>query len=108
MSKRTTCDHQVHGYHSSKDAHLTRLRRVEGQVRGIQRMIENDTYCIDILTQVAAINKALHAVSTNLLEEHIRHCVVDAAITSEKTGDQSLIDEKIKEATDAITRMMRS
>lgn len=104
----STCTHDVHGYHSHKDAHLKRLRRIEGQVRGIQRMIDEDQYCIDVLTQIAAINKALHAVSANLVEEHIRHCVVDAALESERTGNTSIVDEKVKEATAAITRMMRS
>lgn len=101
------CNHQVHGYHSTKDACLKRLRRIEGQVRGIARMVDEDQYCIDILTQVAAINKALHALSTGLVEEHLRHCLVEAALESEKTGDQTLIDEKIREATTAISRMMR-
>lgn len=104
----TSCNHQHHGYHANKDAYLKRLRRIEGQVRGISRMVDEDTYCIDILTQVAAINKALHAVSTGLVEEHIRHCVIQAAQESEATGDSSILDEKISEAVTAISRMMRS
>ena len=87
---------------------MKRLRRIEGQVRGIARMVEEDKYCIDVLTQVAAVSKALHAVSLNLLEEHMGHCVTNAAIKSERTGDATIVDEKIKEATAAISRMMRS
>ena len=70
---------QQHGYTSNKDAYLRRLKRIEGQVRGIARMVDEDKYCIDILTQVAAVTKALHAVSLGLVEEHIGHCVVGAA-----------------------------
>ena len=87
---------------------MKRLRRIEGQVRGIARMVEEDKYCIDVLTQVAAVSKALHAVSLNLLEEHMGHFVTNAAIESERTGDATIVDEKIKEATAAISRMMRS
>lgn len=98
----------THGYHSNKDAYLKRLRRIEGQVRGIQRMVDEDKYCIDILTQISAINKALHAVSIGLLEEHINHCVVGAAQASAETGDDSIVQEKVTEATAAISRLMRS
>lgn len=97
-----------HGYAAHKDAHLRRLRRIEGQVRGIARMVEQDVYCIDVLTQFAAVSKALHAVSLNLLKEHMGHCVSAAAIEAERTGDTAIIDEKVKEATAAISRMMRS
>ena len=97
-----------HGYASNKEAHLKRLRRIEGQVRVFARMVEEDKYCIDVLTQVAAVSKALHAVSLNLLEEHMGHCVTNAAIESERTGDATIVEEKIKEATAAISRMMRS
>lgn len=97
-----------HGYSSNKDAYLKRLRRIEGQVRGIQRMVEEDQYCIDILTQVSAINKALHAVSIGLLEEHISHCVVGAAQESEETGDPAILQHKVQEATAAISRLMKS
>ena len=86
-----------------KDAYLTRLRRIEGQVRGLQRMVEEDRYCIDVLTQVASATRALQAFSVQLLEEHLATCVVDAA----KAGDgQSEI--KVREATDAIARLVRS
>lgn len=97
-----------HGYASNKEAHLKRLRRIEGQVRGIARMVDEDKYCIDILTQVAAVSKALHAVSLNLLEEHIGHCVTGAAVESERTGDPTIAEVKVKEATAAISRLMRS
>ncbi|WP_456506505.1 metal-sensitive transcriptional regulator [Arthrobacter sp. UYCu723] len=91
-----------HGYTSEKDAYLRRLKRIEGQVRGIARMVDEDSYCIDILTQVAAVNKALHAVSLGLLEEHIGHCVVNAAAESGEAGGA-----KVKEATEAIGRLLR-
>lgn len=95
-------EHQ-HGYISSKDAYLKRLRRIEGQSRGLQRMVEEDTYCIDILTQVAAMTKALEAVSLALLEDHLNTCVLDAAQAGEREGA-----EKITEAMQAITRLVRS
>ena len=97
-----------HGYASNQEPHLKRLRRIEGQVRGIARMVDEDKYCIDILTQVAAVSKALHAVSLNLLEEHIGHCVTGAAVESERTGDPTIAEAKVKEATAAISRLMRS
>ena len=92
-----------HGYISRKDDYLTRLRRIEGQARGLQRMVDEDKYCIDILTQVSAMTKALQAVSIGLVEEHLSHCVVDAARAG---GDEA--DEKISEAMDAISRLVRS
>ncbi|MCU1574476.1 MAG: transcriptional regulator [Micrococcaceae bacterium] len=96
-----------HGYTSDKDAYLRRMKRIEGQVRGIARMIEEDKYCIDILTQVAAVNKALHAVSLGLVEEHIAHCVVGAASESAASGNPDVVKDKVKEATDAIGRLIR-
>ncbi|MDY6052469.1 MAG: metal-sensitive transcriptional regulator [Rothia sp. (in: high G+C Gram-positive bacteria)] len=98
----------LHGYTANKEAYLKRLRRIEGQVRGIARMVDEDVYCIDILTQVAAINKALHSLSVQLLEDHVRHCVVDAAAQSEATGDTAPLDDKISEAMAAITRLLKS
>ncbi|MDQ2756673.1 MAG: metal-sensitive transcriptional regulator [Actinomycetota bacterium] len=92
-----------HGYIGNKDAYLARLRRIEGQARGLQRMVEQDTYCIDILTQVSAITKALQAVSLGLLEDHLRHCVVDAVAQG---GAEA--DEKLAEASAAIARLVRS
>jgi DNA-binding FrmR family transcriptional regulator len=91
------------GYTGTKDDYLKRLRRIEGQVRGVHKMVENDTYCIDILTQVSAITKALQAVSLGLLEDHIAHCVLDAARESEEAGL-----EKVREASEAIARLVRS
>ncbi len=91
------------GYAAHKDAHLKRLRRIEGQVRGLQRMVEDDTYCIDVLTQVAAATKALEAVALLLLEEHLEHCVAQAIAEG---GDMA--DAKIKEASAAIARLVRS
>ena len=92
-----------HGYTPRKDSHLKRLRRVEGQVRGLQRMVEEDKYCIDILTQVSAATKALQAFSLELLEEHLAHCVVEAA---QRGGAEA--DEKVREASEAIARLVRS
>ncbi|GAA1049103.1 metal-sensitive transcriptional regulator [Arthrobacter russicus] len=97
-----------HGYSEEKQAYLRRLRRVEGQVRGIAKMVEEDKYCIDILTQMAAVNKALHAVSIGLLQEHIDHCVVGAAEESARTGNPEIVKDKVQEATDAISRLLRS
>jgi CsoR family transcriptional regulator, copper-sensing transcriptional repressor len=93
----------VNGYTANKDEHLKRLRRVEGQVRGLQRMIEEDKYCIDILTQVSAATKALQSVALGLLEEHVGGCVVDAA----RAGGPEA-DIKVREAADAIARLVRS
>jgi CsoR family transcriptional regulator, copper-sensing transcriptional repressor len=98
-----TPEHAAHGYSGARDAYLTRLRRIEGQVRGLQRMVAEDVYCIDILTQVAAVTKALEAVSLGLLEDHIGHCVVDAARRSPREGE-----EKVREASRAIARLVRS
>ena len=97
----------AHGYATDKDAYLKRLRRIEGQVRGIARMVEDDKYCIDILTQVAAINKALHAVSLGLVQDHMSHCIVDAAREADATGNPDLVQAKVQEATDAIGRLLR-
>ncbi len=93
----------VHGYSDNKDAYLKRMRRIEGQVRGIAKMIDDDQYCIDVLTQVSAATKALQAVALGLLEEHMSGCVVDAA----RAGGPEA-DEKVKEAADAIARLVRS
>lgn len=90
------------GYSDSKQQHLARLARIEGQVRGISRMVEEDRYCIDILTQVAAVTKALQAVSLAILDDHMTHCVVHAA----RTSDQEAA-EKLAEVSDAIQRLMK-
>ncbi len=91
------------GYSYDKDSYLRRLRRIEGQVRGLQRMINEDKYCIDILTQVAAVTRALQSVALGLLEEHLRHCVTQAV---NQGGDGAT--EKVGEASDAIARLVRS
>jgi CsoR family transcriptional regulator, copper-sensing transcriptional repressor len=93
----------TYGYSDHKDSHLKRLRRVEGQVRGLQRMVTDDKYCIDILTQVSAATKALQSFSLELLEEHLSHCVVEAA---QRGGPEA--EEKVREASDAIARLVRS
>ena len=95
-------DHQ-HGYIHRKDDYLKRLRRIEGQARGLQRMVDEEKYCIDILTQVSAMTSALHSVSIGLLEEHMQHCVVDAA----RAGDDEA-REKVEEAVSAISRLVKS
>ncbi|HMM97163.1 metal-sensitive transcriptional regulator [Phycicoccus sp.] len=95
--------HTVPGYIGEKHAVLNRLRRVEGQVRGLQRMVEDDTYCIDILTQVSAVTRALENVALGLLDEHMRHCVTDAV----RAGGEEA-DEKLTEASEAIARLVRS
>lgn len=91
------------GYSANKVARLKRLRRIEGQVRGLQRMVEADTYCIDVLTQVSAATKALESVALLLLEEHLFHCVTEAIGVGGETADQ-----KVKEASAAIARLVRS
>jgi CsoR family transcriptional regulator, copper-sensing transcriptional repressor len=91
------------GYVGNKEDYLRRLRRVEGQVRGLQRMIERDEYCIDVLTQVSAATKALQSVALGLLDEHLGHCVAEAIAE----GGQHA-DAKVREASDAIARLVRS
>ena len=91
------------GYAGEKDEVLKRLRRVEGQVRGLQRMVEEDAYCIDVLTQVSAATKALQAVALSLLEDHLGHCVAHAVAEG-----GTVADEKVKEASAAIARLVRS
>jgi CsoR family transcriptional regulator, copper-sensing transcriptional repressor len=93
----------THGYSENKAAHLKRMARIEGQVRGIARMIEQDKYCIDVLTQVSAVTKALQAVSLNLLDEHMAHCVADAVAAG---GEDGAV--KLQEASAAIARLVRS
>jgi DNA-binding FrmR family transcriptional regulator len=91
------------GYTAGKQEHAMRLRRIEGQIRGLQRMVDEDKYCIDILTQVSAATSALKAFSLSLLEEHLAHCVAEAAL---KGGPEA--DAKVKEASEAIARLVRS
>ena len=89
------------GYSEDRDAVIKRLRRIEGQVRGLQRMVEEDTYCIDVLTQISAVNKALQAVALSLLDDHLGHCVAAAR-------DEGDLDDKLAEASAAIARLVRS
>ena len=93
----------VRGYTASKEQLAKRLARIEGQVRGIGRMVEDDRYCIDVLTQIAAVTKALQAVSIGLVEDHLAHCVRDAV-----AGGGSEADEKVAEASAAIARLLRT
>lgn len=93
----------MRGYTQDKEAYLRRLRRIEGQIRGLQRMVEQDEYCIDVLTQVSAANKALQSVSLGLLDEHLNHCVKEAI-----SGGGENAEEKVREASDAIARLVRS
>jgi DNA-binding FrmR family transcriptional regulator len=94
----------MHGYAVDKDDYLKRLRRIEGQVRGLQRMVDEDTYCIDILTQISAVNRALQSVAVGLLDQHVRHCVRDAAVAD----DTVRADEMVDEATRAIARLIKA
>jgi DNA-binding FrmR family transcriptional regulator len=93
----------VRGYTQDKDAYLKRLRRIEGQVRGLQRMVDEDVYCIDVLTQVSAVTRALQAVALGLLEDHLGHCVTQAI---EQGGPEA--GEKVREAAAAVSRLVRS
>ncbi|WP_150236362.1 metal-sensitive transcriptional regulator [Nocardiopsis quinghaiensis] len=93
----------THGYSNDKQNHINRLRRIEGQIRGLQRMVESDQYCIDILTQTAAANKALQSFALSMLDEHLKHCVANAVANG---GEEA--DEKVREASDAIARLVRS
>ncbi|MGI8755393.1 MAG: metal-sensitive transcriptional regulator [Acidimicrobiales bacterium] len=94
----------MRGYTMDRDDYLKRLRRIEGQVRGLQRMVEEDAYCIDVLTQLSAATKALQSVGIGLLEEHVNHCVLQAA----QEGDEAAAQAKVAEATRAIERLIRS
>jgi DNA-binding FrmR family transcriptional regulator len=91
------------GYEDKKPVVQQRLRRIEGQVRGVQRMVEEDAYCIDVLTQISAVTKALQAVAIELLDEHLSHCVADALSEGGRAAD-----EKVAEASAAIARLVRS
>jgi DNA-binding FrmR family transcriptional regulator len=93
----------MHGYTHDKDDYAKRLRRIEGQVRGLAKMIENDQYCIDVLTQISATTKALQAVALGLMDEHLKHCVAEAMTEGGETADA-----KVREASDAIARLVRT
>ena len=97
-------DQHEHGYAKDKDALVKRLHRIEGQVRGIERMVEDDRYCIDILTQIAAVNTALEALALRVLDEHVRHCVA-GALTS---GDKADAATKTEELLEAVQRFART
>jgi CsoR family transcriptional regulator, copper-sensing transcriptional repressor len=92
----------VNGYSAAKDEYLARLRRIEGQVRGLQRMVDEDKYCIDVLIQVSAVTAALRSVALGLLEDHLGHCVVEAAAEGGPAAE-----EKVREASAAIARLVR-
>jgi len=94
----------MRGYSMTKDDYLKRLRRIEGQVRGIQRLIEEDTYCIDVLTQLSAVTKALQSVGIGLVEEHVGHCVLEAAAEDGEDAAKA----KLAEASKAIERLLRT
>lgn len=93
----------VHGYISDKSRYRNRLRRLEGQIRGIDRMIDEDRYCLDILTQISAVTKALQSVALGLLEDHLTHCVLDAALVGGPVSEQT-----VEEATEAVSCLVRS
>ena len=93
----------MHGYSADKEKYLARLRRIEGQVRGLQKMVEDDKYCIDILTQVSAATKALQSVALGLLDDHLAHCVTEAAAEGGEVAAA-----KVREASDAIARLVKS
>lgn len=101
-SDKHSAEH-AHGYITDKDKYLNRMRRIEGQARGVHRMIEEEKYCIDILTQISALTSALQVVAVGLLDDHLKHCVLDAALVG---GAEA--EAKLQEATAAITRLVRS
>jgi CsoR family transcriptional regulator, copper-sensing transcriptional repressor len=100
----TTHGHHAHGYATEKDALVKRLHRIEGQVRGIERMVEDDRYCIDVLTQIAAVNTALESLAFKILDEHVRHCVAGAL----QSGDEQDANVKIEELLAAVHRFSRT
>ncbi|MCZ4326343.1 metal-sensitive transcriptional regulator [Brachybacterium paraconglomeratum] len=102
-TEEQACHSGPHGYIQDKPRYLNRLKRIEGQARGISRMVDEDVYCIDILTQISALNSALENVAVGLLDDHLRHCVLDAA---RESGDEA--EKKLKEASDAVRRLVKS
>ena len=96
-------DHAHHGYISDKDKYLARLKRIEGQARGIYRMVDEEQYCIDILTQISALTSALQGVAVGLVDDHLKHCVTDAV----REGGE-VAEAKLEEASKAIARLVRS
>ena len=103
MTTTSLTHEHPHGYITDKDKYLQRLRRIEGQARGVSRMIDEEKYCIDILTQISALTSALQVVAVGLLDDHLKHCVLDAA---RMNGPDA--EAKIREASDAIARLVRS
>nr|WP_229703304.1 metal-sensitive transcriptional regulator [Microbacterium murale] len=102
IAPATSCDHGEHGYITDKSRYLARLKRIEGQARGVHRMVEEEQYCIDILTQISALTSALQSIAVGLLEDHLRHCVTDAVRAGRDTAE-----DKIREASQAIGRLIR-
>ena len=94
----------THGYAADKDALVRRLHRIEGQVRGIERMIEDDRYCIDVLTQISAATTALESLAFRILDDHVNHCVADALAS----GDQAQAAQKSNELLEAVHRFSRA
>jgi len=92
----------MRGYHLDTEDYLARLRKIEGQVRGLQRQVENEVYCIDILTQISSVTAALEKVALGLVDQHLRHCVMDAM-----TEDPELGEKRLAEATRAVERLLR-
>jgi DNA-binding FrmR family transcriptional regulator len=103
-TSKTKTDAHVHGYTKDKDALVKRLHRIEGQVRGIERMVDEDRYCIDILTQIAAVNTALESLAFKILDEHVRHCVAGAL----QSGDKADASTKTEELLEAVQRFART
>jgi CsoR family transcriptional regulator, copper-sensing transcriptional repressor len=104
MSQIAKTETHVHGYTKDKDALVKRLHRIEGQVRGVERMVEEDRYCIDILTQIAAVNTALESLAFRILDEHVRHCVAGAL----QSGDKADATKKTEELLEAVQRFART
>ena len=95
---------QVHGYTKDKEALVKRLHRIEGQVRGVEKMVEDDRYCIDVVTQIAAVNTALESLAFKILDEHVRHCVAGAL----SSGDEADAQTKTEELLEAVQRFART
>ena len=100
---RTELNPQLHGYHADKPALVKRLHRIEGQVRGIEKMVEDDRYCIDVLTQISAVTTALESVAYKILDDHVNHCVAHALAS----GDEGDAETKTRELLDAVQRFAR-
>ena len=103
-SHMSTTEHAVPGYHADKDALIKRLHRIEGQVRGIEKMVEDDRYCIDVITQISAVNTALESLAFRILDQHVQHCVAGALAS----GDEAAAAEKSRELLDAVHRFAKT